>query len=841
MRANAVPKRADDAARPTLEVNGVFHQPAERDDELPVLWYLRDRLGLRGTKFGCGQGGCGACTIELDGVAVPSCKVTVAEASGKVIVTVEGLAQRPDHPIFRAWLAEQVPQCGYCQPGMIMATAALLEQNPEPSNEAIDEALSRVLCRCGSYQRVRKAVHRAAKMDWSGAPFAAEPLPPPKPVPQAPVYHFNPWVAIAGDGTVVVTIERSEMGQGVNTSLAMLVAEELSVDLGQIYTVFAPVDHAYDNPIIEMQITVGSMSMRNAWDRVRRAGAEVRERLLAAAAGLWNVDPHECRTQSGQVIHDGSGRHAGYGALAAAAAQLPPPAAAQTREHATFGVLGKPTARLEVPLHAAGRSVFGMDVTLPRMLAATMLFSSVIGARPMRIDADAAKAVHGVRDVFPVGDGIAIVADDHYAAFHARDLVEAVWEGGMTGLSTPVIRDRFARALGNPGDVLRATGDVAKSFAKATKTFEALYETPYLAHAPIEPINCTVWLRDGHCEVWAPTQGQSAAQAAAAEAAGLPREAVEVHTTFIGGGFGRRAVPDFISEAVRIAKRVQAPVQLVWSRADDVRHDRFRPAGMTLARAALDSGGKPVALFLRVAGPKLASEGIDVPYDIPNLRIESVEEDPGVPSGFWRSVGASQNAFTVESLIDELASAAGGDPVDFRRDLLTASPRHRAVLELAAEKAEWGVPSDCARGAAVYYAHGGWAAQIADVAIEDQTVRVRRVVCAVDCGFAINPDTIAAQIEGGVAYGLTAALKGEITIEGGRVVQSGFRDYPLLTIGEMPTIEVHIVPSYEHPSGVGECGVPPIAPAVANAVFAGTGRRIRRLPIRLIMPSPEES
>ena len=805
----------------SLEVNGMAYEALAADAERPLLWYLRDRLALDGTKFGCGHGGCGACTVEIDGQAAHSCTLTVAEAAGKKVVTIEGLAQRPDHPIFRAWLAEQVPQCGYCQPGMIMTTAVLLQANPAPTDADIDAALSHVLCRCGSYPRVRAAIHRAAEQRWDSAPFAAGPLPPAPVAPQGPEYRFNPWVTITADGTTIVTIDRSEMGQGVNTALAMLVAEELEVPLAGIHTRFAPVDHVYDNAVIGLQITVGSTSIHNGWLNLRRAGADARERLIAVAAKRWNVEPANCLAHEGSVRHESSGRRAGDGELAAAAAALAPIAEPPLKGFADMRVLGKPAARLEIPGHIAGRTIFGLDVKLPGMQAATMLLPPVLGAVPSEVDAGAARSIAGVRDVFTIGDGVAIVADDLWSAFRAREAVKVTWSGGNEHLSTAGIRTRLRAALTRPGSVERETGDTLGTLAAAASHIDAEYETPFVAHAPIEPINCTVRVAAGHVDVWVPTQGQTLARAAAAKAAGLPPEAVDVHTTFLGGGFGRRSVPDFVSEAVQIAKRTGTPIQLVWTRGDDIAHDRYRPTSQIALRAALDPAGKPLALFARIAGPKLAFDGIALPYAIPNVRIECVEEDPGVPTGYWRSVGASQNAFAIEGFIDELAHAAGADPVAYRLALLDSSPRHRAVLELAAAKAHWGEPIEGdAQGVAVYFAHGGWAAQVADVSVAPHgRIKVHRVVCAVDCGFTVNPDTVAAQIEGGIAFGLTAALKSAITIQHGHVTQTGFRDFPLLTIAEMPRVEVAIVAGREEPTGAGECGVPPIAPAVANAVL----------------------
>lgn len=814
-------------------INGIPRTVPALDAGRPLLWYVRDRLGLKGTKFGCGHGGCGACTVQIDGAPVHACTVTMDDVAGKTVTTIEGLAHRPDRDVFRAWMAEQVPQCGYCQPGMVMTAEALLERTPDPTDDDIDAAFAHALCRCGSYQRVRAAIHRAARHDWDGAPFPAVPLPPPPTPARGTVARFNPWVSIAADGTVIVTIERSEMGQGVTTALAMLVAEELDVELERIRTVFAPVDHAYDNLVIHQQITVGSMSMHNAWLRVRRAGADARARLIAAAAALWNVAPESCRTANGVVYDDAGGRSRDYGSLAGAASALPASADPPLKAPDRFRLLGQSTARIEIPGHIAGRSRFGLDVTLPNMRAATIVLPPVFDALPVKIDAAAALALPGVRDVFAIRDGVAVVGDDMWAVLNAHDAVQVTWSSGSATLESDGIRARLHAALDRTGEVQRETGSA--DWADASAIVSADYETPYAAHVPIEPINCTVRIENGRCDVWVPTQGQTLARAVAAKAAGLPEDAVRVHTTYLGGGFGRRSVPDVVGQAVQIAKRAGTPIQLVWTRSDDVRHDRFRPASAIRLRAALDGAQRPASLLMRIAGPELAADGVDIPYAIDALRVEAVAEDCGVPTGYWRSVGASQNAFAVESFIDELAVAAHADPVAYRLDLLHAAPRYRAVLELAAAKADWGRPAPGrAQGVALYAAHGGWTAQVAEISVHDGTIRVERVVCAVDCGFAVNPDTVRAQIEGAIAFGLTAALKAEITIEHGGVQQTGFRDYPLLTLAEMPRVEVYVVASSEPPSGAGECGVPPIAPAVANAVFAATGRRLRRLPLRFV-------
>jgi isoquinoline 1-oxidoreductase beta subunit len=804
----------------------------------PLLWALRDRLGLRGTKYGCGHGGCGACLVQIDGEAKPSCMVPVKDVAGCAIVTIEGIAARTDSPIMRAWLAEQVPQCGYCQPGMIVAASALLAHKPHPTDTDIDAALSHVLCRCGVYHRARRAIHRAATGHFEDAPFPDASLPGTEAkCANVPVFVFNPWVKIADDGQVTVVLGRSEMGQGIATALPMLVAEELEVPMLQIRTEFAPADHAYDNPAIGLQITVGSTSIQTSWEPLRRAGAEVRERLIVAAARNWDAKIADCRAEAGTVIHEPSGRRLDYGVLAHDASLLPAPPDPRLKRPEDFRIIGKPTARLEIPGHITGRTIFGIDIAMPGMMAATVRLRPSKDAKRIRFDASKALAVAGVRNVIEITEGVAVIADDFWSALQGREALDVAWEGGETSdLSSGGISQALRGATDREGLVERNHGAVEGALAKASVVLEASYETPYQAHVPIEPINCAARVADGRCDVWVSTQGQTLAQTATAQAAALPVEAVEIHSTFLGGGFGRRSVPDVVAQAVEIAKICGQPIHLLWTRAEDIRHDRYRPASFTKFRGGLDGDGQLIAWFQRVAGPKLAFEGINIPYAIPNLRIETVDEDPGIPTGYWRSVGASQNAFSIECFIDELAHEAAADPLEFRLKLLGDSPRHHRVLALAAEKAGWSkpVPAGRGRGLAVYYAHGGWVAEIAEVSLSAEgLVRVHKVVCAIDCGLVVNPDTVKAQLEGGVAFGLTAALKSAITIKDGQAVETGFRDYPLLNISEMPEVEVHIVASDEPPSGAGEGGVPPMAPAVANALFALTRQRVRSLPIHL--------
>jgi isoquinoline 1-oxidoreductase beta subunit len=812
-----------------LRVNGKDF-PIAMDPATPILWILRDTLQLKGTKYGCGVGICGSCTVLADGQPVRACITPLSAMDGRSVVTIEGLAEA-GHPLLDAWVAEQVPQCGYCQPGQIVAAAALLATHSRPDDAAIDDAISDVLCRCGTYQRIRRAIHRAAEQPAfsQSAPAPAWRLPPPG--------HFapNPWVRVHEDGTVTVLIDRSEMGQGVVGALSVLVAEELEVDPARVRTEFAPADPAYSNRLLGGQLTGGSTSIRAAWEPLRRAGAEAREMLVEAAAQTWGVDRSECRAETGTVLHPASGRQMPYGALVDKAAALPAPKRVTLKNPADFRLIGRAVPRSDIPQLASGAGVFGMDVSLPSMVVAAVLRCPVSGGKVASFDATEALRVPGVRHVLEITTGIAVVADSFMAALAGRSAVDVAWsEGPNRALSSPEIRRRLRRAAERPGEVAQERGDATGILNRSGAVIEAAYETPYLAHGTLEPMNCTARVGPDGCDVWVPTQNQEGARETAARISGLPESAVRVHTTFLGGGFGRRLEQDFVEEAVLVAKAVGAPVQLIWTREDDMRHDFYRPANCSVIRAGLDAHGRPLAWFQRVAGPALSLDGVDIPYDIPNLRLEFVEEDPGIPTGPWRSVGASQNAFAVESFMDELAHAAGKDPFAFRCDLLGHHPRHRAVLELAAEKVGWTHPPGPGkgRGIALYHSYGGWVAQVAEVFVPQAgEIRVERVVCAVDCGMAVNPDGVAAQMEGAVVFGLSAALRGEITIDHGKVQQRNFEDYPLLSMREMPEVEVHILAGGKIPGGVGEPGVPPVAPAVANALFAATGRRLRSLPL----------
>jgi isoquinoline 1-oxidoreductase subunit beta len=658
------------------------------------------------------------------------------------------------------------------------------------------------------------------------APAAPEPFKP------------NAWIEIQPDGAVTIWTGRSEMGQGVRTAMPMIVAEELEADWARVRVAQADADPAFGD-----QFTVGSRSVRSGFEPLRKAGAAAREMLIGAAALTWNVPRDTCRARNGMIEHVPTGRRLGYGKLAARAATLPVPADPPLKPSSEFRILGKRVPRLDTPDKVSGAAIFGMDVRVPGMVYAAVARCPVFGGRVKAFDPAPALAVPGVQRVVAISSGVAVVAQHTWAAFQGKKAVKIEWDEGATARwSSDGIWSAFAAAAARPGggEVVRAVGDVDANLKAAARTVEAVYQAPYLAHACMEPMNCTARVRDGRCEIWAPTQSPQGVQRAAAQVTGLPVEAITVHVTYLGGGFGRRGGPvDYATEAVELAQKTPAPVQVVWTREDDIQNALYRPATYNVLRGGLDARGAPLVWSHRLVGPAggsfMLTRGADeLIYPLPHFRLERVIEDPGVPVAPWRGVGPSQNGWVVESFVDELAHAAGKDPYAYRRELVAGHPRLRGVLDLAAQRAGWGSapPAGRSRGIALWQFGETFLAQVAEVSVaSDGEVRVHRVVCAADCGIIVNPDTVEAQLQGAIVYGLTAALYGEITIERGRVAQSNFGDYRMLGLAEMPEIEVHLVRSDAAPSGVGEAGLPPIAPAVCNAIFAGTGKRIRRLPI----------
>lgn len=666
----------------------------------------------------------------------------------------------------------------------------------------------------------------------------------------------NAFIKIGTDDLVTVVVGKSEMGQGVYTALAMLAAEDLEADWSKVRVESAPVDPAYNHPAFGTQMTGGSSSVWSSWDQMRKAGATAKAMLIAAAAATWKVDASTLRAEKGSVIHDASGRRLSFGALAETAATRTPPKDVVLKDAKDFKLVGKPLRRLDTRDKVNGKAQFGLDVSVPGMLVALVARPPVFGATVIKVDDTKARVVAGVKAVAQVPSGVAVAATSFWAAKKGRDALQVQWnEGPNAGLSTDALREQFRALAKTPGAVAKNVGNAAGALAGAAKKLEAEYEVPYLAHATMEPLNCVVALRSDSCEIWTGTQFQTGDRAAAAQVAGLKPEQVRLHTTLLGGGFGRRATPtsDFVREAVFVAKVVKAPVKVVWTREDDIQGGYYRPMWLDRIAGGLDPGGNPVAWTHTIVGQSIMvgtpfesfiKDGVDgtsvegasdLQYAVPNLYVDLHSPRPGIPVLWWRSVGHSHTAFVVESFIDELAHAAGKDPFQYRRSLLAEHARNRGVLELVAEKAGWTkpLPAGRGRGIAVHESFGSFVAQVAEVSVDKAgQVKVHRVVAAIDCGQIVNPDTIAAQLEGAIAFGLSAALHSQITFNGGRVEQSNFHDYEVLRFDEMPEVEVHIVPSREKPGGVGEPGVPPTAPAVANAIFAAIGARIRRLPIR---------
>ncbi len=813
-----------------ITVNGEVHSVSV-DPDTPLLWVLRDVLGLKGTKFGCGVGICGICMVLIDGESNHACMVPLEKVRGRKVTTIEGLAQLR-HPLLSAWLEEQVPQCGYCQPGQIIAAAGLLNRQPNPGNADLESAMSKVLCRCGTYQRIRRAIARAVDViDARDETTLPNPL---EPSPDAGIA-LNPWLRIHGDNTVTVTINFAEMGQGASTALAMLISEELEADLAQVRMIFAPAAKVYVNPRFGVQVTGGSTAVSSQWEQLRRAGASARMMLIKAAAQQWRARVGDCRAEACTVIHERSGRRLQYATLVDLASKLPIPKRVTFKPRNQWRLLGRDAGRLDLLDMVKGQTVYGFDLQQPDMIVASVQRSPVLGGHVNSIVADDTLAVPGVSAVHVIDSGVAVLADSAYAAMRGRRVLQVEWSEGLSTLDTATHYQRLQRSTQQPGKLIRRRGSVKRALAAAHSHVSAGYRTVYVAHATLEPMNCIAHVHGQQCDVWVGTQNQSAVQKTAAELTGLPRRLVNVHSLFCGGGFGRRLETDMVTDAVQLAQKVPQPVQVIWTRQDDLQHDVYRPAHFVALDAALDVDGQPTAWRLRAAGPSLALDMISVPYAVPNFREEHRIIDNEVPTGNWRSVGAGQNAFAIESFIDELAHAAGQDPFAYRYRLLAHAPRYRTVLAVAAENAGWRrkPAANCGRGLAIYRSFGTIVAQVAEVEIVDSQIHVQRVVCAIDCGTTVNPDTVRAQMEGGIAFGLSAALHEEINIAAGRVMHANLEDYPILTLAEMPVVEVHIVNSTEAPGGVGEPGVPPIAPAVANAVYAATGQRLRTLPLRL--------
>ncbi len=694
---------------------------------------------------------------------------------------------------------------------------------------------------------------------------------------RAKAFAPNAWIRITPDDKVQFFLNVVEMGQGVVTSHAMLVAEELNVSPQKLECLFAEADRAYDNPALGYQVTGGSTSVKTAWQPLREAAATAREMLVDAGARTWKVSRDEVYAEDGAIIHRPTGKRFRYGELTASAAQSDPrKVEPKTKD---YRVIGKSIDRLDARPKIDGSAVYGVDVKLPGMKIAVVVRSPVFGGKVKSFDATAAKASPGVEAVLEVSSGVAVVAAKYWQASRAAKLLEIVWdEGNYAGDDTAVMVDRYREALkAESGKRVRKEGSIAQGFEGAAKVIEAEYLAPYVAHATMEPMNATASLRDGRLEVWSGAQGAGGPLEFAQRITGLSADKITIHQAWAGGGFGRRSTADFVGEAVELTVAMKAPVKVIWSREEDMQHDFYRPMAVNTLRGAVSADGQIVAWHHRTAtqsilltaakvvaapvmpngmppgikswvgarlgevisgvvGDSTSVEGAnDIPYELPNVAVDYVQIPSNVPVGFWRSVGHSHQAFAVEGFLDELAHAAGKDPYELRRGLLSKHDRHRGVLEKVAKESGWGsaLPPGVFRGIAQHFSFGSYAAAVVELSVVDKQIKVHRVVMAIDCGIAINPEIIKAQLESSAVYGLSSALRHEITIKRGRVQQSNFHDFPVVRMHESPKIEGHVIVSTEAPTGVGEPGVPVIAPAVANAVFAATGQRLRSLPMRL--------
>jgi isoquinoline 1-oxidoreductase subunit beta len=683
-------------------------------------------------------------------------------------------------------------------------------------------------------------------------PLRAENEPNQPPNNPAGQFAPNAFIRIDRAGKTTFVMPQVEMGQGVYTAIPMILADELDADFSQVALAHAPPnDKLYGNPIFGIQATGNSNSIRAFWKPLRIAGATARAMLVQAAASQWQVDPASCTAANGVVTHAATGRTASYGDLADAAAALPAPTDPPLKDPKDFTLIGKPLKRLDTPNKTDGKVIYAIDTIVPDMKIATLAQSPVFGGKVAHVDDSAAKTIPGVRKVVVLDDLVAVVGDHMYAAKKGLDALVITWDNGPnTQLTSNDIWNDLRAASRKDGAIAKSVGDVDKGLTQGDR-YDGEYELPFLAHATMEPMNCTVRLTPGACEIWTGTQVMTRVQATAAKVAGVPIDKVTVHNHLLGGGFGRRLEADMVDSAVRVAKEIDAPVKVIWTREEDIQHDIYRPAYRDTISASLQNG-KIVAWKYKVSGSSVMARwfppgfqngvdidavdsAVDMPYDIPNRQVAYVRaEPPAVPTGFWRGVGPNNNVFATECFMDELARKANMDPVEFRRAMLGNNPRLKAALDLAAEKSGWGqpLPPRAGRGVSVQPSFASFIATVVEAEVDSNgEVHLRRVTSAVDTGIAVNPDTIMAQLEGGLIFGLTAALWGEVTIDKGRVLQSNFNDYRMLRIDEVPNIEVHVIKSSEDPGGIGETGATAGPPALRNAIYAATGVALHRLPI----------
>lgn len=666
---------------------------------------------------------------------------------------------------------------------------------------------------------------------------------------------FSPdvWIQITPDNIVTIVVNKSEMGQGVYTSLPMIAADELEADWKQIRLKAAPAGEKYIDPAWGMQLTGGSTSVRHMMEPLRKAGATAREMLLTAAAQTWKVPQSECEARQGMVRHIKSDRTMTYGQLCEKASKLPVPPNPPLKKEDQFRFIGNPMPRLDVPEKVNGSAIFGTDVFVPNMLYAAIARPPAFGAKVISYDQEAAEKVSGVYKVAPIDHGIAVIANTIDSAWKGRDALNTKWDRGThPDLNNEALEKTFLDHLNRQGAIALNRGNLKNVLGQDVKRIEAIYVLPYLAHVTMEPINCTASVSENRCDIWVPTQNQSGALQVAQKVTGLKPEQIHIHTTYLGGGFGRRGFVDYVEEALQISRATGKPIKLIWTREEDIQNDFYRPGNCCKIEGRVDGKGRVIGWSHRIVAPSVfehfapdmlkngidpaAVEGIvDMEYEIPNLYVEYVKMDLPIPVGFWRSVGNSHNAFTKESFIDELAHAAKKDPLEFRLTHLKNRPSARRVLQVVAEKIAWGKPPKRGqgRGIALHFSFGSHVAQAAEVSVnkKDGTIKVHKVVCAVNCGPFVNPNIIIAQVRGAIIMGLSAALKERVDFTNGGVETSNFDNYNELRMDEVPEIEVHIVRSKDKMGGIGEPGLPPIAPAVANAVFKAAGIRLRNLPM----------
>ena len=856
-----------------LSINDADVEVDDRHAKTPLLWVLRDVLGLHGTKFGCGIGYCAACTVLLNGKNTKSCQTPAERAVGKTVVTVEGASGPVVDAVRDAWYRGNVVQCGYCQPGQTLAAISLLESNPAPDSAQIAMWMNGNLCRCGTYPRIKNAINVAAKTlasDVHPEALTARPEPELEPLSPAELADpVRPYVQIIPDGTVLVLSSQLEMGQGAHTGLATIVAEELDADFDSIQVVNAANGTTTNGDVYGnlvgggFQITGASTSTRAFWARYRQVAAQARARLVAAASETWGVPTTEVEIHSGLISHS-SGKRSTFADLATIAETLPIPDGVQPKDGSAYRVIGREgRLRVDTAAKILGKTRFTIDVSLPGILTAVVLHPPRFGARVASVDDRTALAEPGVKAVIPIEEGVAVVAETFPDAQRGLQALKVEWndQSAEKRSSEELLREHHRLVeSGERAIVARADGNLDEGLAQATDTIDAFYELPYLAHAPMEPNNAVCRMsEDGVLEVWAGTESPVYTQMTGARIAGVAQERVRVHVPDAGGSFGLHyssGANDPASEALQIAKALEwrYPIKVQASREEEFKSGRFRAMAVHRVRAGVDNKGRvmgyhhqlaaePTSPNLPFVGDVLFKDGVDAmtvtgvvdnPYTFENFKVEATNVDAGVPIMVWRSVGNSHTEFARESALDELAIAAGRDPVDLRRELLKSNPRTLRALELAAEHAEWGSAPAAGRARGIactnYLSHS---AQVVEVSQDDRhRIHVERIVFVLDCGIVLNPDLVRAQVEGGLLWGLGAAAWGEIVLgSGGTIETQNFDRYPVMRMQSTPVIEVHLIESTEEPSGVGEVSVPTVAPALANAIFALTGTRIRRLPM----------